>query len=151
MSRGRLADTDHRHGSNAGYAAGCGCEPCTVAHRDYSRATAAARLASRERVAAVVETSNALAVPDLSGVERGKAACAAPGVDKGWFCEPDVTGHDREPYRERLAHEAAARAVCGACTIRDECLSDALRDRDEWSIRGGLTARERRQLRSAAA
>lgn len=45
-------------------------------------------------------------------------------------------------------HDAVARAkkVCGACTVRSECLDAHLGDRD--GIYGGLTARERRQVRS---
>ena len=43
--------------------------------------------------------------------------------------------------------EEAAKAVCGACEVRPECLAEALRDRDLVGVWGGLNDRERRQER----
>lgn len=39
-----------------------------------------------------------------------------------------------------------ARAVCMGCPVRSECLAEALDNRIEWGIWGGMTERERRQL-----
>lgn len=39
-----------------------------------------------------------------------------------------------------------ARAVCMGCPVRSTCLAEALDNRIEWGVWGGLTERERRQL-----
>lgn len=39
-----------------------------------------------------------------------------------------------------------ARAVCMGCPVRATCLAEALDNRIEWGVWGGLTERERRQL-----
>ena len=46
-----------------------------------------------------------------------------------WFPEPGVNDY------------AACRAICGACTVRAECLDDTLRSDHGFS--GGMTPRER--------
>nr|NLI49526.1 WhiB family transcriptional regulator [Propionibacterium sp.] len=44
------------------------------------------------------------------------------------------------------ADQKRARAVCLGCTVRSECLAEALDNRIEWGVWGGMTERERRQL-----
>ncbi len=44
------------------------------------------------------------------------------------------------------ADQKRARAVCMGCIVRSECLAEALDNRIEWGVWGGLTERERRQL-----
>lgn len=39
-----------------------------------------------------------------------------------------------------------ARVVCMGCPVRAVCLAEALDNRIEWGVWGGLTERERRQL-----
>jgi WhiB family redox-sensing transcriptional regulator len=39
-----------------------------------------------------------------------------------------------------------ARSVCMGCPVRFDCLAEALDNRIEWGVWGGLTERERRQL-----
>ncbi|WP_420176830.1 WhiB family transcriptional regulator [Luteococcus sp. OSA5] len=39
-----------------------------------------------------------------------------------------------------------ARVVCMGCPVRSTCLAEALDNRIEWGVWGGLTERERRQL-----
>ncbi|MDU7361434.1 MAG: WhiB family transcriptional regulator [Propionibacteriaceae bacterium] len=39
-----------------------------------------------------------------------------------------------------------ARAVCRDCPVRSECLAEALDNRIEWGVWGGMTERERRAL-----
>ena len=45
----------------------------------------------------------------------------------------------------------AAKAVCSACLVRDECLTYAMADPNLDGIWGGLTHKERNQLRHTAA
>lgn len=44
------------------------------------------------------------------------------------------------------ADQKRARAVCVACAVRSQCLAEALDNRIEWGVWGGMTERERRQL-----
>jgi len=39
---------------------------------------------------------------------------------------------------------ASARLICSTCTVREECLTDALETSDNHGVRGGMTPRERR-------
>ena len=44
------------------------------------------------------------------------------------------------------AAQNRAKAVCMGCPVRTECLSDALDNRVEFGVWGGMTERERRSL-----
>ncbi len=44
------------------------------------------------------------------------------------------------------ADQKRARAVCSGCPVRTQCLAEALDNRIEWGVWGGMTERERRQL-----
>jgi len=46
----------------------------------------------------------------------------------------------------RGAEQHKAKVVCGACPVRAECLAEALDNKIEWGVWGGLTERERRAL-----
>jgi WhiB family redox-sensing transcriptional regulator len=46
----------------------------------------------------------------------------------------------------RGAEQKRAKAVCMGCPVRTECLADALDNRTEFGIWGGMTERERRAL-----
>lgn len=39
-----------------------------------------------------------------------------------------------------------AKAICMGCPVRAQCLAEALDNRIEWGVWGGMTERERRQL-----
>ncbi len=39
-----------------------------------------------------------------------------------------------------------AKSVCMGCPVRAQCLAEALDNRIEWGVWGGMTERERRQL-----
>jgi len=39
-----------------------------------------------------------------------------------------------------------ARLLCAGCPVRFECLAEALDNRIEWGVWGGMTERERRSL-----
>ncbi|MDR2620296.1 MAG: WhiB family transcriptional regulator [Propionibacteriaceae bacterium] len=40
-----------------------------------------------------------------------------------------------------------AKNICFGCPVRANCLAEALDNRIEWGVWGGMTERERRQLR----
>lgn len=44
------------------------------------------------------------------------------------------------------AAQHQAKAVCQGCVVRTECLADALDNRVEFGVWGGMTERERRAL-----
>ncbi|MFT4295188.1 MAG: WhiB family transcriptional regulator [Micropruina sp.] len=44
------------------------------------------------------------------------------------------------------ADQKRARTVCYGCEVRAECLAEALDNRIEWGVWGGMTERERRRL-----
>ncbi len=44
------------------------------------------------------------------------------------------------------AAQRSARSVCSGCTVKLECLADALDHRVEFGVWGGMTERERRAL-----
>lgn len=46
----------------------------------------------------------------------------------------------------RGAAQNLAKAMCRACPVRAECLADALDNRVEYGVWGGMTERERRAL-----
>lgn len=70
----------------------------------------------------------------MNATWRKRAACR--GIDVEIFY----------PYDEDVAAEAAAKAVCGACPVRQACLEHALAHREREGIWGGATERERRRI-----
>ena len=67
------------------------------------------------------------------------AACI--GVDESVFFSPDA---ERGPSRR--AREAAAKALCAVCPVRQQCLDHALAVREPYGVWGGLTFNERENL-----
>lgn len=74
---------------------------------------------------------------------HARAACRGPG---GSLFYPPMHAESRSA---RDARERRAKAVCGACPVRTECLAHALRIRDQHGIWGGLNEHERRALLDA--
>ena len=50
-------------------------------------------------------------------------------------------------FPERGGSSKAARAVCGDCRVRMQCLEYALNNKEQFGIWGGTSERERRRLR----
>ncbi|WP_330342659.1 WhiB family transcriptional regulator [Streptomyces sp. NBC_00557] len=53
---------------------------------------------------------------------------------------------DPEEMFADTARQKRAKAVCSGCRVRTECLVDALDNREEFGVWGGMTERERRAL-----
>lgn len=70
---------------------------------------------------------------DMTWIEdwAGSAACRDVG--------PDV-------LFVRGAEQNRAKRMCSSCIVRTECLAEALDNRIEWGVWGGMTERERRAL-----
>ena len=50
---------------------------------------------------------------------------------------------------ERGQSSTPAKALCARCSVRSECLAEAISDADRLGIWGGTTERERRAMRRA--
>jgi WhiB family redox-sensing transcriptional regulator len=71
---------------------------------------------------------------------RDHAACGARTA--AFFFPPNH--FERKP--ERDLREGIARALCGGCAVRDQCLQHALAVDEPRGIWGGLNELERRRL-----
>lgn len=66
-------------------------------------------------------------------------------------CSGDVRANFYPPFSserkaQRVGRERRAKALCGLCPVREECLSFALNNDEKFGIWGGTTERERRLL-----
>ncbi|MEU7061992.1 WhiB family transcriptional regulator [Streptomyces sp. NPDC046197] len=71
-------------------------------------------------------------MPSARGHWSEDAACRSS--------EPDELFVDGNPRQKQ------AKAVCTGCQVRTECLAEALDNRLEFGVWGGMTERERRAL-----
>ncbi len=69
-----------------------------------------------------------------------QAACRGPQA--AVFFPPSHV----ERKDEKLTREARAKAICGECHVRLDCLEYAIRIREPHGIWGGLNENERKQL-----
>lgn len=70
------------------------------------------------------------------------------GVETDWQSLAACTGADPDlffPDRGELA--LAAKVVCAACPVREQCLAHALIFHEDHGVWGGTTPTERRRLR----
>ncbi len=69
----------------------------------------------------------------------------------GWQADALCAQTDPEAFfPEKGGSTRDAKKVCGACTVRAECLEYALESDERFGIWGGLSERERRRLRKRA-
>jgi len=69
-------------------------------------------------------------------------AAACRGIENLLFFSPDVM----ESKEVRSRRERQAKQLCSDCSVREDCLSSALEQRESYGIWGGLTEVERRAL-----
>lgn len=63
-----------------------------------------------------------------------------------WSNRAACTNIDAEKLFVQGAAQNHAKAVCMGCPVRTECLADALDNRVQFGVWGGMTERERRAL-----
>jgi WhiB family redox-sensing transcriptional regulator len=64
---------------------------------------------------------------------------------EAWTLEAKCSGMGDALFPEP-AEQKRIRQICTDCPVRMECLAEALDERIEWGVWGGLTERERRSL-----
>ena len=62
-----------------------------------------------------------------------------------WTLRAKCRGTEDALFPE-ASEQKRARAVCAGCPVRPDCLAEALDNRIEWGVWGGMTERERRLL-----
>jgi WhiB family redox-sensing transcriptional regulator len=79
---------------------------------------------------------------------RGTARAAVPGADAcdDWTRFAACRDSDPDQLFVSGAAQHEAKIVCKACPVRAQCLADALDNRVEIGVWGGMTERERRAL-----
>lgn len=63
-----------------------------------------------------------------------------------WVSKAACRNEDPDELFVQGAAQHKAKVVCGACPVKAECLADALDNRIEFGVWGGMTERERRAL-----
>jgi WhiB family redox-sensing transcriptional regulator len=65
-----------------------------------------------------------------------------------WQDFANCKGADQDLFfPERGASTRKAKAICGACSVKEECLEYAITNGERFGIWGGLSERERRKIR----
>lgn len=77
------------------------------------------------------------------GSKGGVIVTALVGED--WAVHANCGGRFDELFAEGAA-QRKARGICMGCPVRVECLAEALDNRINWGMWGGLTERERRKI-----
>ncbi|MBP7971817.1 MAG: WhiB family transcriptional regulator [Candidatus Nanopelagicales bacterium] len=63
-----------------------------------------------------------------------------------WPAHAACRGTDPDQLFVQGAAQNRAKAICGGCPVRTECLADSLDNEIEFGVWGGMTERERRAL-----
>jgi WhiB family transcriptional regulator, redox-sensing transcriptional regulator len=68
------------------------------------------------------------------------------GFDTEWAARAACRSTDPDALFVQGAAQNRVKAICLGCQVRTECLADALDNRVEFGVWGGMTERERRAL-----
>ena len=68
------------------------------------------------------------------------------GLDPNWTLRAACRDADPDELFVQGAEQHRAKVLCQTCPVRTECLADALDNRVEFGVWGGMTERERRAL-----
>ncbi|MBM7783501.1 WhiB family transcriptional regulator [Tenggerimyces flavus] len=63
-----------------------------------------------------------------------------------WVRQAACTAGEPDRLFVQGAAQHDAKTVCMGCPVRTECLAEALDNRMEWGVWGGMTERERRAI-----
>jgi WhiB family redox-sensing transcriptional regulator len=66
--------------------------------------------------------------------------------DSDWAAQAACRATDPDTLFVQGAAQNRVKAICLGCPVRTECLADALDNRVEFGVWGGMTERERRAL-----
>lgn len=78
--------------------------------------------------------------------ERDKGGRALMGMITDWPSLAACRNGDPDALFVQGAEQNVAKRICRSCPVRYECLADALDNRIEFGVWGGMTERERRAL-----
>lgn len=67
-------------------------------------------------------------------------------LDNDWAARAACRSTDPDALFVQGAAQNRAKAICMGCEVRTECLADALDNKVEFGVWGGMTERERRAL-----
>lgn len=67
-------------------------------------------------------------------------------VNVEWSARAACRGTDPDELFVQGAAQNRVKMMCGGCPVRTDCLADALDNRIEFGVWGGMTERERRAL-----
>lgn len=67
-------------------------------------------------------------------------------TDQSWTAQAACAQQSPDDLFVQGAAQRSAREICFSCTVRTECLADALDNRIQFGVWGGMTERERRAL-----
>lgn len=67
-------------------------------------------------------------------------------LDTDWAAQAACRSTDPDSLFVQGAAQNRAKAICVGCVVRTECLADALDNRVEFGVWGGMTERQRRAL-----
>ncbi|MGH3743601.1 MAG: WhiB family transcriptional regulator [Mycobacteriales bacterium] len=82
----------------------------------------------------------------MTVVVSSVATHAADGLDANWTARAACRDGNPDELFVRGAEQHKAKVLCLSCPVRTECLADALDNRVEFGVWGGMTERERRAL-----
>lgn len=109
----------------------------------------------RRKYLSALAGGHVMTVPDRTPIRRepdptwrDTAACRGLDPDTAEIFFPLGNDWKARPNMEKVA---AAKEICARCPSQVACLEDAVESRDAWSIRGGLTPQERRDLHNLVA
>ena len=66
--------------------------------------------------------------------------------DRSWAARGNCANGDPEGFFVEGSEQHAAKSACADCPVLTECLADALDNRINFGVWGGMTERERRRL-----
>jgi WhiB family redox-sensing transcriptional regulator len=115
----------------------------------YSPAPGLSRLED-DAIGAAVTRKQAEDIPHTDRSEAGTRTDEADEHSSNWVTNWSAQAACRTTDPDEMFVQGAAqnraKAVCTGCPVRTECLADALDNRVEFGVWGGMTERERRAL-----